>query len=1464
MKYVRLYLLLLFFILTYSSGQDGRLSLEEFETRIKQIENQHAFKRLQWFYSQRAYPNKTLEKGYILRALQEKQQPKVKQPSVPSSYFTWTAIGPAPGTYGSYGNISGRMTGISVDPNNSNIIYIAAANGGVWKTTNGGTAWTPQTDFEGAIASGSIVVDPNNSNVLYYGTGEPYYSIDAYGGVGVLKSTNGGSTWFSSGLSNEERITRLAIDPSNSSIVFAATWGGLYRSTNAGSSWTKVLAQASAYDVVVDPNNSQNVYCGIGDNSGNGGVWKSTNGGSTWVKLSGGLPASNQINIVRLAIAPSSSSTVYALMSSDSPLGGLLGAFKTTDGGSSWVDIAAPPTLFGSEGAAGQGWYDICIAVSPTDPNLVFVGGIDTWRSTTGGGSWTNVTNGYAGGNVHVDHHDLYFSGSTLYICTDGGLWKTTNNGNSWINLNNNLAITQFYDLGVDAITPARIYGGTQDNGTQRTTGTSTWTGVLGGDGGVVVVDYTNSNIVYAETQNGNHFKSTNGGTSWFNINNGISGSGPWVTPVIIHPTVPSTLFTSTNLVYKTTNGGLLWSATTFFTASSVTSLAYKGIRSTLYASSGGNIYKSTDEGSSWVNITIGLPGRTITDIEFDDVQSTAVYVTLSGTGSSGHVFKSTNEGSSWTNISGDLPNIPTNTIKVQPGNAAKLYVGTDLGLYISTNGGTNWFQDNGIPHTALIDLEITSDNYLVAGTHGRSAWKASLGSTISGYVMIDRDANSETSSDRIPSAGWKVKLYMNSNLVDSTFTPFSGIFTFAALGNGMYDIYLSPRTNYFHLDALPGTGGTSETKIDSLHLLVEVNNGEVSSGNTFLVYTKSSISGIVFEDLNGNKTRETGEPLINGMVITLNGPENALDTTDINGAYTFSNLIPGIYTVSESLPSGWVTSTPNGGIFTDTLFSGSPLAVNFGNFRVGSIRGVKFRDSDQDGTKDSGEPLLSGWKIIAEGTSTPAETVETDAGGSYLFSNLGPDTYTVKEVLAGSGWGQTKPHGNYIVALRSGLDTSGLDFGNFPLDSIKYRTASMRDWALATDAKGKYKPVKRKPDKVAFKFNLVADSSPVLTLEFSMEVTATITKGVSKAETLATVSGKKKASLTLNVLPGDTIQIDGWGVKGKQVKVKYKWGDGAKNDVTDYQLNEPRLPLPNLHNVGEELYTLQGGFFAEGLKVGIGDGGGSVVHLKYKDVLKSLNKKGTVHTGDASCLTGFKKQLKSLPPDKKNNKLFAELVALKLNIKASELLSMPPGFKDLIYSDSGSVFDGKTVKEIMQQVDTFLTKCDTVNPKGVTANDYYNVLVALDTAFSGPLDTLSFGVRTKLTGVRYLADVPYLKPNSGVDLSRTEPEFVVVEQTAREYVLYQNYPNPFNPVTTIRFTLPEESRVTLKVYNLLGQEVATLLEKEELDEGIQEVEFYAEHLASGIYFYRLIAESLDEDAAAHTFTRVMKMIMVK
>jgi hypothetical protein len=376
-------------------------------------------------------------------------------------------------------------------------------------------------------------------------------------------------------------------------------------------------------------------------------------------------------------------------------------------------------------------------------------------------------------------------------------------------------------------------------------------------------------------------------------------------------------------------------------------------------------------------------------------------------------------------------------------------------------------------------------------------------------------------------------------------------------------------------------------------------------------------------------------------------------------------------------------------------------------------------------------------------------------------------------------------------------------------------------------------------------------------------------------------------------VQPGDTIQFDGFGLKGSVLKVNYVWTNtdakplvlkGAQAPLPkggvpgDILKQIPRLPMPNLHNVGLELYA-QGAFpIYVGGKVPTADS--NVVMLKkYDNAMKALGKDdhGVILLHDSTraedCfhkLAKLGKPKSGLSPDKINNKIFAEVLALKLNIAASQKKKFPLGFDQLIYDYhkiQPGPYDGKQITEIVDQAQDYLRTCQL--SKGGTPADLYFVLRLINRSFAGPIDTVRWSCnKLELTGVRTLKEVPWLVANPGATIPVfTQPEGVPLNLVPESYTLYQNYPNPFNPTTTIAFDLPEPAVVTLKVYNTLGQEVAVLISHEMMDEGAEEVEFDAGSLPSGVYFYRITAQGIvdeEEGIIGQTFLDVKKMLLVK
>lgn len=719
------YLLLIFFISSYSiiHPQEFLIQNNPYDDAPEVIKERNAFKRERWFYEQRMYPNNYIPEDAYKKALEQRNQLREKQ-----GFFSqrsdekgvyvnsWKSIGPSPGYYSSYGNISSRITTIQYDPINPDIIYLGAAFGGVWKSTDGGNSWKPKTDNEVSLSSGSIAIDPTNTNIIYYGTGEATYSAVSYYGRGILKSTNGGESWinYTNGLPSLSYTSRLVIRPIYPLQLLAAMGtSGLYRSTNGGVNWTQMIS-GRCDDVIFSPSGDTAYIVGSGV-----GYRISTNGGVTF-SLSSALTMGTRNHI---AICKSNPSILYFASYASSSIS----VFKSTNAGSTFTQVAV-----GTDFAGSQAWYDFYMHVNPFDPNYAYVGSIDIWRTTNGGTSFQNITTGYSGGSVHVDQHNLAFhpTNSNFMMCVnDGGVWKSTNRGTTWTNLNATLTLTQFYRIATDPNNANHVLGGTQDNGTQRTLGSLNYSLAFGGDGGEVCFHSQNSNYILGETQNNGVRRSTNNGSSWSSATTGLFGTATWVGPIISHPTDNGVFFTARQRVFKTTNWGSSWFALSDSLGTIREMAISKSSPNIMFASVGSTIYKSTNSGVNFSNVTVGLPARTITSVYIHPDSPNVVLLTFSGFGT-GHIYKSTNGGTSWQNISGNLPDSPANDVLIIPFPNSTLYlIATDIGVFATDNYGSSWVElADGLPNTVAMHLDYNkTSKEIFIGTHGRGIFKTQL-----------------------------------------------------------------------------------------------------------------------------------------------------------------------------------------------------------------------------------------------------------------------------------------------------------------------------------------------------------------------------------------------------------------------------------------------------------------------------------------------------------------------------------------------------------------------------------------------------------------------------------------------------------------------------------------------------------------------------------------------------------------
>jgi len=471
------------------------------------------------------------------------------------------------------------------------------------------------------------------------------------------------------------------------------------------------------------------------------GIHRSTNGGDSWEHLgpSTGLPNSSSQNIGRigLAMSQSNSNITYALYTNGS---NILGLYKTVDFGDSWLNVDPDDEL--GDGDAGFSWYFGQVRVHPTNPDIIYVLDQSFMRSTNGGASWSISY------QTHVDHHALTFSPANpdwLIEGNDGGINISTNAGVSW-GSHAFIPATQFYEIGLDANNPDKLYGGTQDNGTNRTPdgGIDNWQHILGGDGFYVIVDHTNPDIIFAESQNGYLRKSTNGGSTFNSATNGINGGEPtnWSTPVVMDPNDNNVLYYGTDRVYRTTNSAGNWTAISGDLTDgipgtrlgTVTTIAVApGNSNVIYAGTDdSHVWVTSDFGSTWNDISAALPTRWVTRVIVDPVDENIIYVTFSGLkwrDPQPHVFRSSDMGATWSDISSNLPDAPVNAFAVDNNYQSTLYLGNDVGMYVSFNTGDSWeFLGEELPIVTVGDIKIhPTANFLVAGTHRRSMYKIDL-----------------------------------------------------------------------------------------------------------------------------------------------------------------------------------------------------------------------------------------------------------------------------------------------------------------------------------------------------------------------------------------------------------------------------------------------------------------------------------------------------------------------------------------------------------------------------------------------------------------------------------------------------------------------------------------------------------------------------------------------------------------
>lgn len=675
----------------------------------------------------------------------------------------WENLGP----YDYYGSDAwsgggvGRINCTAFHPTDPNTMWVGAAAGGLWKTIDGGTTWTPMTDHFPSIGISDIAVHPTNPNIIYILTGDgdaaalglnPFVPFtSAYPGpasIGIMKTEDGGLTWEQTGMGFTEAALvngcRLLIHPANPDILLVGLLNtGIFRSSNGGVNWTSVFGVVSVWDMEFQPGNPQVVYAA----SSNGFV-KSTDGGVTWaIDNDPSFPASTWARLT-LAISPSAPQNVYLLFGDSAPAGSFGGLYKSTDAGSSFNLMSNTPNILandmGGGGGTPQAAYNQCMAVDPTNDNRIFVGAINCWKSEDGGITWgreTWWTRSFADTDpyVHADFHNMYFNGNTLFVNNDGGIYKTNDYGHSWTELSSGLSLMMFYEID---ILNNEWLGGSQDNGTNGTNFSDPQCHQLwGGDGFAAVWHTGNNTIQYISSQNAIYRRQfgTSVPISPIELGNGDF----WNCEIEMHTTDPDYVFASTrNEIYRGNGNNFEF---TWDSLGTWSFLPGPGERvfgfsqcvsdpTTMYVVSQNNILRTNNldqTAPSWTPLSSPVAGGAfISNVVVNPTDTAEVWITCSGYANNQKVYYSNNNGNSWTNISGTLPNIPIRCIAYQPGSNDGLYIGTDIGMYYRNNTIGDWiYFSNHFPNTIVRDIELNG-THVFAGTYGRGIWRSELYST--------------------------------------------------------------------------------------------------------------------------------------------------------------------------------------------------------------------------------------------------------------------------------------------------------------------------------------------------------------------------------------------------------------------------------------------------------------------------------------------------------------------------------------------------------------------------------------------------------------------------------------------------------------------------------------------------------------------------------------------------------------
>ncbi|MEM5564667.1 T9SS type A sorting domain-containing protein [Psychroserpens sp. AS72] len=638
---------------------------------------------------------------------------------------SWEQLGPISWNATSGWNPGvGRITSVAIEPANPNHIIAGADTGGVWRSTDGGLSWTVLTDNLSNLNVSALAIHPTVNTTYFWGSTSGT----------IFTSTDSGTTWSLLADIGNGSVNKILIDPTNTNKMFcSAQSGGLFKSTDAGVNWSTIHSSASTgYDFEFKPGNTDIIFA-----SGNS-FYVSLDGGASFVPTGGFSNGPKMIGV-----SADNPEVIYVLEASNGVFGAL---YKSVDFtpfvelnhvGKNYFGYSSDPTDPDDVGF-GQAPRDMDIAVNPNNVDDVHIAGVNTWRSTNGGvtftstSQWTpNNANSQGIGYCHADVDILEFVNDKLYVGTDGGLYVAENptvvNNSYYKDLTGGMGIRQFYKIGISQTNPVIVTGGAQDNGTSVMDVNGDWTDWIGADGMESFIDKTNSNIIYGTSQNGALYRSLNGGLSVTGLSSPENKSGNWVTPFEQDPILPNVIYSGYDEVYKSTNGGNTWSSISQNFGGNLNHLKIAPSNSNYqYAARGSNLYRNSFAGTATNWTAVGGFSGNINSIAIHPTNPSKVAIATTG---NQKVYVSSNGGDSWTSYKLNLPNFSAQALAWHDNGEDGLYLGMNYGVFYIENTFTEWQPfSNGLPNVIISELEVnTADNKIYAGTYGRGLWSSDV-----------------------------------------------------------------------------------------------------------------------------------------------------------------------------------------------------------------------------------------------------------------------------------------------------------------------------------------------------------------------------------------------------------------------------------------------------------------------------------------------------------------------------------------------------------------------------------------------------------------------------------------------------------------------------------------------------------------------------------------------------------------